>query len=92
VIKGEMDFVGPRPLPVEEAKKVPNKYSKRFDVLPGMTSPWIVEGAHKLSFSRWMALDVEYAKKKNILTDIKIFFDTLFVIMGLIIKKTKKDD
>jgi len=28
VIKGEMSFVGPRPLPVEEAKKVPKKYEK----------------------------------------------------------------
>jgi lipopolysaccharide/colanic/teichoic acid biosynthesis glycosyltransferase len=90
IIKGEMDFVGPRPLPVTEAQKVPAKYKSRFDVLPGMTSPWIVEGAHSLSFAEWMKLDIEYAKNKNIFNDVKIFTKTLFVIMRLIIRSLLK--
>lgn len=92
IVKGEMDFVGPRPLPIEEAKKVPKKYQERFRILPGMTSPWIVEGAHKLSFSRWMKLDIDYAKNKSLLGDLNIFAKTAFVIIGLIIKKILKDD
>ena len=60
VVKGEMVLVGPRPLPVDEANKVPKKYKKRFLVLPGATSLWLVKGAHKLAFDEWMRLDLEY--------------------------------
>jgi len=50
VIRGEMAFVGPRPLPIAEASKIPNKYNPRFSVQPGMTSPWVIKGNHKLKF------------------------------------------
>ncbi len=87
IIKGEMDYVGPRPLPLPEAKKVPKKYHSRFTVLPGMTSPWIVEGAHKMSFTEWMDLDVRYSKSKSFIKDIMIFAKTTYVIMGLVKNK-----
>lgn len=86
ILRGEMDFVGPRPLPIEEAKKVPQKFEKRFSVLPGMTSPWIVRGAHNLTFNQWMQFDLEYAKKKNFFYDAFIFIKTLKIILSLIIK------
>lgn len=63
IIRGEMAFVGPRPLPVEEAKKVPKIYWPRFSVKPGITSLWVIKGAHNLTFDQWMASDVEYVKK-----------------------------
>ena len=66
IVKGEMSFIGPRPLPVSEAIKIPTKYAPRFSVLPGITSPWVVEGSHQLSFKDWMELDLWYAKNKNI--------------------------
>lgn len=81
VINGEMALVGPRPLPVAEAKKVPKKYHARFTVLPGMTSSWIVNGAHALSFKRWMELDCEYAHNRNILTDLKILLSTVRALL-----------
>lgn len=87
IIKGEMDFVGPRPLPVEEAKKIPKKFEKRFSVLPGMTSSWIVRGAHNLTFAQWMQFDLEYTDKKSFIYDAKIFVKTFKIIISLIIKK-----
>lgn len=89
VMKGEMDFVGPRPLPVEEANSVPKKFGKRFSVLPGMTSPWIVRGAHSLTFAEWMQFDLEYVDKKNFFYDINIFMKTLKIILLLIIKNSR---
>ncbi len=81
VLKGEMSFVGPRPLPIEEAKNVPKKYDLRFSVLPGMTSPWIVQGADHRSFRKWMQLDMEYTKNKSLLYDVRILsYTTLMVI------------
>lgn len=84
VIKGEMALVGPRPLPLDEADNIPKKYQARFSILPGMTSPWIIEGAHKLSFDEWMRLDVEYVGKKSLWLDAK----TLFLTLVLIVKST----
>jgi lipopolysaccharide/colanic/teichoic acid biosynthesis glycosyltransferase len=92
VIKGEMFFVGPRPLPVEEGLKVPQKYEKRFSVLPGITSAWIVKGAHKLTFDQWMRLDLEYVEKKSFWYDIKILGLTVILIVNLIINKLLKRD
>ncbi len=86
VIRGEMAFVGPRPLPVSEAKKVPAKYVARFSVLPGITSTWIVEGAHALSFKRWMELDCEYARNKSVWMDIQILLYTVRVVFLAAIK------
>ena len=81
ILKGEMAFVGPRPLPVHEANQVPQKYKKRFDVLPGITSLWVVKGAHKLSFDEWMELDIRYVKEKNLFLDLHIAFLTVLMIL-----------
>jgi len=81
IIKGDMAFVGPRPLPIEEANKVPKKYELRFSILPGLTSPWVIKGAHKLTFDTWMRLDIEYVSHKNIWYDSKIILLTgVFII------------
>ena len=79
IIRGEMSFVGPRPVPLSEAKKVPKKYSARFFVLPGLTSPWAIKGAHQLSFKKWMDLDCEYAKSKNRYDDMRIILQTILI-------------
>ena len=81
VIKGEMALVGPRPLPINEAGKVPKKYQGRFSVLPGLTSTWIIRGAHELSFEKWMELDLEYVKNKNALLDLKIIAKTILLLL-----------
>jgi len=87
IIKGEMAFVGPRPLPVEEAKKIPKKYEQRFSVLPGVTSLWVLKGQHELSFNKWMELDLNYIKNKSGIYDLKISLGTALLILKLIWKK-----
>ena len=81
IIKGEMVFVGPRPLPVNEAKRIPKKYNARFSVFPGITSLWIVKGSHDLSFSEWMRLDLYYIKNRSIYLDLKIAISTISLIL-----------
>ena len=87
VVEGTMAFVGPRPLPLSEAIKVPKKYKERFSILPGMTSEWVVQGAHELSFKRWMELDCRYAKQKSIKKDIFIIGKTIYLLLGMIFRK-----
>lgn len=81
IIKGEMAFVGPRPLPVTEAIKVPKKYDRRFSVLPGVTSLWVVKGADHSSFIKWMEDDMEYIKNKSFLYNLKIIILTLWLLL-----------
>lgn len=87
IIKGEMAFVGPRPLPVNEALRIPKKYRKRFDILSGVTSPWVLKGQHALSFNKWMELDLEYIDKRAKMYDIRVSLETLVLILKLIWKK-----
>lgn len=87
VIKGEMAFVGPRPLPIAEAKLIPKKYQGRFSVLPGITSPWVLQGAHKLSFKKWMESDLVYIENKSFWYDGVIFGKSVLLVLNYIYKE-----
>ncbi|MFN4212986.1 MAG: sugar transferase [Microgenomates group bacterium] len=85
ILKGEMSFVGPRPLPVDEARRIPKKYWERFMVKPGIISTWAINGAFHNNFNLWMKMDVNDAKRKSFFHDflilikgIKLFFIFLF--------------
>lgn len=84
IIKGEMSFVGPRPLPVDEANKVPKIYGRRFSVLPGLSSLWVVEGTDHSNFDKWMKLDLEYVEKKNFWYNFVIVIKTIWLLIKLL--------
>lgn len=86
VIKGEMAIVGPRPLPWDEAKKVPKRYQKRFSALPGITSSWIVEGSHSLTFKEWMELDLDYVNNHTVFQDLSIIIVTAMLMSKWVIR------
>jgi len=71
--KGDMAIVGPRPLPVSEARNLSATQQERHSVKPGIISPWVLDGYHKKPFVQWMKSDVAYAKRKNIPEDIVLF-------------------
>lgn len=89
IIKGEMVFVGPRPLPTAEANDVPKKYHARFKILPGVTSNWVVAGAHELSFKKWMELDLSYVKNRSFWLDLKISIQTLDLIIRSVFEQAR---
>lgn len=80
VLKGEMSLVGPRPLPVYETRRLKPWQKKRLAVLPGMTSPWVIKGGHKLNFNTWMRLDIDYVKNRSLIEDIPILLQTGFKV------------
>jgi lipopolysaccharide/colanic/teichoic acid biosynthesis glycosyltransferase len=83
VIKGEMSLVGPRPLPVSEAKKLTKNQKVRELIKPGITSSWVIKGTHNLSFKEWMRLDKQCVLKASLLGDIEILFKTLLIVLKL---------
>lgn len=90
IVRGEMDFVGPRPLPVEEAKKVPKKYDRRFFVLPGISSLWVIKGTNHSSFNSWMKLDLEYIENKSFWYNFVIVIKTIWLLAKLTLKSIIK--
>ena len=80
IIKGEMSFIGPRPIIKEEIKRYGKNFEKAFSVLPGMSGLWQVSGRNKLSYKRRVQLDLIYSKNLNLILDLNIFFRTLGVI------------
>jgi len=78
VLRGEMVLVGPRPLPPDEERQIPRKWRfKRRSVKPGLASSWFVKGAHRLSFSEWMELDMEDIRRKSFWYDFGIVLKTI---------------
>ncbi len=84
VLKGEMSLVGPRPLPVNEARKLTKSQKIRELVKPGIVSTWVTNGSHKLKFIEWMKLDKEYVENATLWVDLKVIKDSFFLILGSI--------
>ena len=81
ILKGEMSFIGPRPIIKDEIKRYGGSFEKAFSVLPGMSGLWQVSGRNKLSYKRRVQLDVIYANNLSFKLDLNIFFRTMGVIL-----------
>jgi lipopolysaccharide/colanic/teichoic acid biosynthesis glycosyltransferase len=77
VFKGDMSLVGPRPLPVNESNAIEGTYRRRFNMRPGITCRWQVQGRNEIGFVRWMELDVEYVDNWSLGEDLKLLLLTI---------------
>lgn len=77
VLKGEMSFVGPRPLLVQYLERYNNEQKKRHNVRPGITGWAQVNGRNAISWEEKFKLDVEYVERYSFMMDIKILFLTV---------------
>src|SRR5262245_27195392 len=77
VLKGEMSLVGPRPpLAYEVAQYRPWHQRRLFDAKPGITGLWQVTGRSRTSFDEMVRLDIRYARRSSLVTDLKILLAT----------------
>lgn len=77
VLRGEMSLVGPRPVPVYEAKLYSQWHNRRHRVRPGMTGLWQVYARSRVPFQEMMLLDVIYAYNWSFGLDIRLLLNTL---------------
>ena len=81
VFKGDMSFIGPRPIIKSEIKKYGKEFEKVFSIKPGISGLWQVSGRNNLSYDKRVELDVHYSENISFLLDIKIFVKTIIVIL-----------
>jgi lipopolysaccharide/colanic/teichoic acid biosynthesis glycosyltransferase len=77
VLKGEMSFVGPRPLKMEEMTFNPCWRDLRLRVTPGITGLWQIHSKHRVTFHDWIHYDSLYIQEQSIGLDLMILFKTL---------------
>ena len=80
VLRGEMSFVGPRPLPVDDIRpgvltndpQLTLLWVARQEMVPGITGWWQMKARNPLSFREMVTLDNEYIKQASLGFDLKI--------------------
>lgn len=77
ILKGDMSFIGPRPLLVEYLPCYNNTELRRHSVKPGISGWAQVNGRNHLSWEHRFAMDVEYVEKCSFLFDMKIILMTV---------------
>ncbi len=80
ILKGDMAFIGPRPLLMDYLPLYSREQMRRHEVRPGMSGWSQVNGRNELSYTKQFEYDVYYVDHLSFLLDVKIFFMTLFKV------------
>lgn len=81
ILKGDMSFIGPRPLLVKYLNRYSEEQHHRHDVRPGLTGYAQVHGRNAIGWEERFALDLEYVKNITFWGDVKILIDTVKVVL-----------
>ena len=80
VLKGELSFVGPRPLLMSYLGRYKPEQARRHDVKPGITGWAQVNGRNALTWEEKFAFDVWYVDHQSFGLDLKILWMTLLKV------------
>jgi lipopolysaccharide/colanic/teichoic acid biosynthesis glycosyltransferase len=83
ILRGDMSFIGPRPLLMEFLKWYTPEQMRRHDVKPGVTGWAQVQGRHAILFSKRLELDVWYVDHRSLGLDLKILGLTLLKVLSM---------
>ena len=81
ILKGDMSFVGPRPLLVEYLPYYTEEEHHRHDVRPGLTGLAQISGRNLLNWDDKFRKDLEYVKNVTFIKDFKIVLKTFYTVI-----------
>ena len=81
VLKGDMSFIGPRPIIKDEIEKYGDCFSYFKAIKPGITGLWQVSGRNDIGYKERVQLDVWYTRNWSIELDFMIIIKTLIVVI-----------
>lgn len=81
ILKGDMSFVGPRPLLVKYLPLYTEEQRRRHDVRPGLTGNAQVHGRNALSWEEKFLLDLEYVDHISLKTDVSLLAQTVVAVL-----------
>ena len=82
ILKGDMSFIGPRPLLVEYLPYYTKRERKRHSVRPGLTGLAQASGRNTVDWDRRFELDVRYVEHLCFLMDLKVIGMTINTVLG----------
>lgn len=82
IVKGDMSLVGTRPPTEGEFEQYNSHYRRRISMTPGLTGLWQISGRSEIvDFDEVVKLDLEYIDNWTLGLDIKILFQTVWVVL-----------
>lgn len=81
IIRGEMSFVGPRPIMQSEVDRYGSRYSLYKKVRPGLTGLWQVSGRNNTTYDERVQLDEYYVRNWSVWLDLYIIGKTARVVL-----------
>lgn len=82
IVKGDMSLVGTRPPTEDEFEQYNSHYRRRISMTPGLTGLWQISGRSEIvDFDEVVKLDLEYIDNWSLGLDIKILFQTVWVVL-----------
>ena len=82
VLKGDMSFIGPRPLLVKYLPFYSEEERLRHTVRPGISGWAQVNGRNTIGWDKKLAYDVEYVKNLSLMMDIQVLFKTIHNVLA----------
>lgn len=83
IVRGDMSLVGTRPPTESEFEQYNSHYRRRISMTPGLTGLWQISGRSDIvDFDEVVRLDLEYIDNWTIGLDIKILFQTVWVVIA----------
>jgi exopolysaccharide biosynthesis polyprenyl glycosylphosphotransferase len=81
ILRGEMSFVGPRPLIETEDRQIEGRFRRRLSLTPGLTGLWQAHGRSDIPFEQMVNLDYLYVTNWSLWGDVKLLMRTVSAVL-----------
>lgn len=83
MLTGQMSFVGPRPVVLEETEKYGVRRDYLLSVTPGLTGYWQVHRRPDTTYEQRIEMELYYVRNRSMVLDVQLIFQTAAVVLHL---------